>query len=169
MIEIWKPVIGFDKYYEVSNNGNVRRISTPQKTLKQHDRNGYLRVCLSKHHKSSWKSVHRLVAEAFILNLDNKPQVNHKDGNKYNNCVDNLEWCTNIENCRHAVINNKFHKRINKKIIQFDMNGNKIKTWETLADIQKELGIDKRLIWSCCNHKENTKKSKGYIWRYEEE
>ena len=108
MEEIWKPVIGYEGLYEVSNLGRVRsvdrlvnysngqihlhkgRILSPGVT----DKLGYLQVALCNNGKIKHKMVYRLVAEAFIPNPDNLPQVNHKDENAFNNCVDNLEWCT---------------------------------------------------------------------------
>ena len=103
MEEIWKEIPGYEKKYKVSNLGNVysnkhKRILKPYKVRK-----GYLRVDLfgSKFVRKHQK-VHRLVAMAFIPNPDNKPQINHIDGNPANNCVTNLEWCTNDENQKHA-------------------------------------------------------------------
>lgn len=103
MEEIWKEIPGYEKKYKVSNLGNVysnkhKRILKPYKVRK-----GYLRVDLfdSKFVRKHQK-VHRLVAMAFIPNPDNKPQINHIDGNSANNCVTNLEWCTNDENQKHA-------------------------------------------------------------------
>lgn len=85
-----------DVYSRKSNNGKVIKLK-PQKTWK-----GYLRVHLRNNNGPRHKPIHRLVAEAFIPNPDNKPEVNHKDGNKKNNYVGNLEWCTGSENMRHA-------------------------------------------------------------------
>ena len=106
--EIWKPTIYDD--YEVSSFGNVRNKHT-KKILSLFDKNrmGYFRVCLFKDHKKKRFLVHRLVAEAFIPNQNNKPQVNHKDGNKQNNKLENLEWVNASENMIHSyyVLRNK--------------------------------------------------------------
>lgn len=100
MLEIWKPIDGFDNY-EVSNHGNVRRIG--KQNLKSAVTRGYARLALRKEGKSHNKYVHRLVASAFLTNKDiNKNQVNHIDGNKLNNTVCNLEWVTCSENHFHA-------------------------------------------------------------------
>lgn len=99
-MEIWKNIDGFENY-QVSIWGNIRnknRILTPYVTQK-----GYLKIGLSKNGKNYKKRVHRLVAEAFIPNPHNLPQVNHKDGNPKNNSITNLEWCTNQENKSHAM------------------------------------------------------------------
>jgi hypothetical protein len=111
-MEIWKPIEGYETLYEVSNYGRVKskeRFTTgkrnrklPSKILKPFENNGYLRVSLCKDGKSRDIRVHRLVAIAFIENHQNKPYINHKDGNPGNNHFTNLEWCTQKENIRHA-------------------------------------------------------------------
>lgn len=120
MEEIWKPVSGYEGFYEVSNLGRIkslrRDVAIPNSKLGTvgyrtyperikpcvENRRGYYQVTLSKETKHRTLSVHRLVALAFIPNPDNKPYVNHIDGNKKNNCVSNLEWCTASENNWHA-------------------------------------------------------------------
>ena len=98
--EIWKPVKEYESFYEISNKGQV---SNKRKVLKTHAQNsGYLQITFTVKGKSKKYLVHRLVAEAFIPNHYGKPVVNHKDGNKLNNSVDNLEWCTHSENILHA-------------------------------------------------------------------
>lgn len=104
MQEIWKPVKDFEGLYEVSNMGNVRSFKKDKvKTLKLIKREtGYMFVNLYKNKKLYHKSVHRLVANAFISKPENKSQVNHINGKKYDNRVENLEWCTAKENSQHA-------------------------------------------------------------------
>lgn len=117
--EIWKDIKGFEGKYKISNLGNVKSVyrtinyifnNKPkvrrifEKTLKKSiNKFGYEYVCLSDNCKTQKLKIHRLVAQAFIPNSENKPQVNHIDGNKQNNCVFNLEWCNNSENMKHAV------------------------------------------------------------------
>lgn len=119
-VEIWKPVKEYEGLYEVSNLGNVKAIERrircrnqfceyyrtyPSKVLYKgpiNGKDGYLQVSLSNQGKWKCKLVHRLVAEAFIPNPDNLPEVNHKDRNKQNNCVDNLEWSSKLDNMKHA-------------------------------------------------------------------
>lgn len=104
MDEIWKPVPDYPAY-EVSNFGRVKSFKQgKQRILKPILKYGYFYVMLYKVNKSKQISVHRLVAQLFIPNLDNKPEINHIDGNKQNNHVSNLEWCTSSENERHAVV-----------------------------------------------------------------
>lgn len=116
-VEAWESVVGFEGYYQVSNSGQVRSVdrtvshkgATRQKVrsykgqlLTPRQTRGYVRVSLTKEGKEWNKQVHRLVAIAFIPNHENKPQVNHIDGVKSNNNVENLEWATSQENCVHA-------------------------------------------------------------------
>lgn len=113
--EIWKPIPGYERIYEVSSYGNVKsldreitnsigttRLYVGKVLKKSKDRYGYSICKLFKNSKGKNHTIHRLVAIAFIENIDNKPIVNHIDGNKLNNHVSNLEWCTNSENDLHA-------------------------------------------------------------------
>lgn len=110
--EVWKPIKGFENYYEVSNIGNVRSLDRPStnpinKTekgiiLKHSIKRGYKCCVLQKNGNKKHVSIHRLVAVAFIDNSKNLPQVNHKDGNKLNNNAENLEWCTAKQNINHS-------------------------------------------------------------------
>lgn len=144
MKEIWKQIDEFPDY-EVSNLGNVRSVTREvidakctrifeRKVLKPwQDIHGYYHVSLRVNGETKKRSVHRLVAQAFIANPDNKPQVNHKDGNPKNNVVENLEWCTNAENTLHAYRTGlNTHKQ---KLITFNGKTQNITTWA------KEIGI----------------------------
>ena len=113
--EIWKDVVGYEGLYQVSNLGRIRSLAkinkNKEKLIKQAiQNNGYVHVCLCKNKATKIKTVHRIVALAFIPNTLNKPEINHKDGNKQNNCVDNLEWVTRKENVNHAFANNLISK-----------------------------------------------------------
>lgn len=164
MEEIWKKIELFEKRYHISNMGKVKYNN---KILKTHKSTGdYLYISVCKNNKVKHIKVHRLVAQTFIPNCDNKPFVNHIDGNKLNNCVDNLEWVTNKENISHAykngLMNKSKHKNI--KINQYDLDGSFIKSWYGFKDIEKSFNVSRSTIRFCCLNKIKT--SKGYIWRY---
>lgn len=142
---------------------------------------GYLTVFLMKDGKGKTCYIHRLVAETFIQNIENKPQVNHIDGNKKNNCVNNLEFCTLKCNVQHAwntglceaVRNNfKLHHsknahRSKKKVIQYNLNGDFIKKWQGMTDAGKQLNILVSSISDCCKGRYKT--AGGYKWKYDNE
>lgn len=167
-MEVWKDIPGYEGKYQVSNLGNVKSLSWHKKNearqLKQkHDRRGYPMCFLFKEGHRRTFSVHRLVALAFIPNPDNKPQVNHINGVKTDNRVENLEWCTNMENQLHAV---KTDLKSTVKIIQYDKNGNFIKEWPSMTKAADAMGVTKESLFACCNGISKT--SKNFIWRYKE-
>lgn len=149
--EEWKDIKGFEGLYQVSNYGNVRSLITA-KILKTFN-NGYGYLCVSI--KSKHYKIHRLVAEAFIPNPNNLPQVNHKSEIKTDNKVDNLEWCTNKYNARYSKA---------KKIKQYDLQGNLIKEWDCMREIGEQLSLKPSHICNCCKGKRKT--TGGYMWRY---
>ena len=102
--KVWKPVVGYEGLYEVSQNGDIRNSRT-NKMIKTWDSMGYNSIALSKNGIVSKFKIHRLVALTFLPNNENKPCVNHIDGNKLNNNFLNLEWCTYTENAKHAYNN----------------------------------------------------------------
>lgn len=116
------------------------------------------------------KTIHRLVAETFIDNHNNLEQVNHIDGNKHNNNITNLEWCTQKYNIQEAWRmglakqgKGKDHPE-SKAVNQYDLNGKLIRRWDCIMDIERELGILNVSICNCCKGKRN--KAGGYIWKY---
>lgn len=114
----WKLIDGFGGTYSVNNYGEVRNNKTGKLMKPRKNETGYLRINLTKNGKPKCMRVHRLVAQAFIPNPENKLQVNHIDFNRENNCVSNLEWVTNQENTQYSVCNRKLpgqrKKRNNK-------------------------------------------------------
>lgn len=181
--EEWKNIKGYENLYQVSNYGRIKSLKKhsifnnrtyPTKILKCHiNTKKYLDVELCRCNKSHRYRIHRLVAEHFIPNLEKKPQVNHIDGNKQNNRIDNLEWCTNGENGKHAWDNNlrtkNFGKNnhISKKILQYTPDKKLIKEWDCIKDISRTLGYNYGYIISCCQRK--YKLGHNFIWRYKEE
>ena len=106
--------------------------------------------------------LHRLIAETFIPNPDNLPCVNHIDGNKTNNDLHNLEWCSLLDNIRHAYKNSLMKN--NRKVAQYDINGNYIKTYNSTNEASKETNISQSSISMCALGK--YKQTKGYIFKY---
>lgn len=179
MKEIWKDVIGYEELYQVSNLGKVRsfpRKGTHTKKINllkpSKNKKGYLQVSLSKNKNRKTISIHRLVAQTFIDNPNNLPQVNHIDGNKLNNCVDNLEWCTNEYNMKESIKlglrknSYKYGKNHCRSVVvnQYSLDGYFIKQWYCVKDIERELKFDNRNICACCRKKRPT--AYGYIWEY---
>lgn len=186
MVEIWKDIKGYEGRYKVSNLGNVKSLlGKKERILKSlNHTEGYYKVILYKENIAKNKCIHRLVAEAFIDNPQNKKDINHKDGNKHNNNVSNLEWCTRKENVIHAwklglakvtIRQKENYKRMVKirtkkmsiQVCQYDLMGNYIKTWESMNEAGRKLHILPSNICSCCKGKLN--KTGGYIWRYADE
>lgn len=172
--EIWKDIKGYEGLYQVSNLGRIKSLSRwkqnykkliyiEERILKQGFNGKYYHVRLSKEGKTKTYLVHKLVAEAFIPNPNNLPQVNHKDENKENNRADNLEWCTQIYNCNYG----KRSDCLRKKIGQYDLQGNLIKEWQGMRMAAKNLNICYSSIYKCCKRKIKT--AGGYIWRYTDE
>lgn len=189
MEEIWKDIKDYEGLYQVSNLGRIKSLSrnvysiksnkfsrrTKEKILKQTTNyKGYQRILLNKNGIKKLFSVHRLVAETFIQNLENKPQVNHIDGNKQNNKVENLEWCTNIENMKHAwetglrtnetIIHRTENDKRLRRIQQYSLDNKFIKEYSFIGDVEKQFGFNHSNIIKCC--KKERKTAYGYIWRY---
>lgn len=170
--EIWKDIPEYEKLYQVSNLGRVKSFckNKQEGNILSFSINpkGYYQIILTKSKKPKNWLVHRLVAIAFIPNPNNLPQVNHIDGNKQNNCVNNLEWITNEDNMKHARANHLYpdgKDRITcRKVNQYDLDGNFIKQWDYVKGIEKELGFDNRTICRCCREKRPT--AYGYKWKY---
>lgn len=167
--EQWKPIDGYEEYL-VSNFGRVKSLKKyrgkKENILKQakDKQRGYLHVALSKSNKTKGFLVHRLVANAFIPNLMSLPQVNHKDENKENNHVDNLEWCENKYNLNYGSRNKKISDKYGRKIIQKTINNEFIAIWNGTCMASRTLKINEGNIWEACNKKRKT--AGGYKWEY---
>lgn len=160
MKEIWKKISDFENY-EVSNFGRIKNIKKGL-ILKSHinKSNGYEQITL--HNKGYVKtfSVHRLVAEAFIANPKNYPQINHRNEIKTDNFYGNLEWCDAKYNANYGTKNDKFKKQTK----QYTMTGFLVKTWNSLTEIQDKLGFRKSNLSSCCNGR--LPHAYGFVWKY---
>lgn len=190
-MEVWKEIDGYNQRYEVSNYGRVRskdmvvngRLQNCHKIkgriLKPHtDKEGYKGVVLCINQKRKTFRLHRLVAAAFIPNPDNKPCVDHIDGDKSNNRADNLRWVTTKENCNNPITKSRLNKKIGKymvgrlgglhqrakQIAMYSICGDLIKTFLSVKDAQRETGLNDSNIVKCCKGIKKT--CGGYIWAY---
>lgn len=167
MEEIWKDVKGYEGLYQVSNMGRVRSLRR-NIILKSQITRGYKRVALCTNNIPKLYSVHRLVANAFIPNPNNYPCINHKDENKANNCISNLEWCTQEYNLNYGTGIAKRARSNSKKVLQFKPDGTFIKEWESIRDIERMTGYSRGYISECCRGKQSYY-AYGYIWKYKKE
>lgn len=168
--EIWKPVFGYENYYEVSNKGNVRSIGNFQMCnggkrpicylTKNVHKQGYLFVRLYKDKKQKCFFVHRLVAKAFIPEQKEKLFVNHIDGNKSNNNVENLEWCSRSENIMHA-----YKNRLNKQSIIVNIIDKKTnQKYKFVSYALASTFIKQNIAYISARLKENIYENKNYKW-----
>lgn len=165
-IEEFRDVPGYEGTYEVSNLGRIRRNEKILRPIKNKD--GYLLVNLCKNGIMRKARIHRLVAYAFIPNPQNLPCINHKDEDKTNNAVNNLEWCTYEYNTNYGTRNErageKISEKLSKPVLQFDLNGSIIKEWPSTIKVEEELGINQGSISHCCLGHRNS--AGGFIWKY---
>lgn len=194
--EIFVDIEGYEGKYQVSNLGRIKSLGNEntkkEKILKQiKDRGGYLCVNLCKNGKGNFCLVHRLVANAFIENPSNLPQVNHKDENKTNNIVDNLEWCDAKYNTNYGTaiqrrvastdyktfqqkrvtstdwksIGRKTAEKLSKQVYQYSLDGELVAIWKSTTECGRN-GFNFRHVSDCCLSKR--KSHKGFIWSYVE-
>lgn len=178
MPEVWSDVKGYEGYYQVSSYGKVRSLDRTDsigrmirgKVRKPRpDSYGYLQVGLYKGGDEIKWLVHRLVAEAFVINSDNKIEINHLDGNKLNNKANNLRWCTRSENIKHSYSaglrkTKRMHPR--HKVKQVTQQGEALYIFNSITDAAKSLGnrVSCSPISACCRGKKKT--AYGYGWEY---
>lgn len=182
MEEIWKDIEGYEGLYQVSNEGRVKSLARSYtsgvgtKHIAEHfckysNNNNYLRVNLYKNGKMKWFSVHRLVAEAFIPNPDNLPQVNHKDEVKTNNHINNLEWCDSKYNNTYGTCKKRMAEKQkndpnrSKTIYQYTINGELVKIWPSEHECSR-YGFHAGAIGACCKGLYGFKTHKGFRWSY---
>lgn len=162
-MEEWKDVQGYEGLYQVSNTGQVRGVKRG-KTLKPHkSKAGYLEVTLSKQNTFAYFLIHRLVAQAFIPNPEGKPQINHKNGVKTDNRLDNLEWSTRSENQRHrfSVLGQRGHTA--RPVRCVDTN----EVYPSAKLAAQKLGLCRSAISLCCLGKR--KSTGGYHFKFKED
>lgn len=175
MTEIWKPVKNYEGLYEISNYGRIKRLAYTREIQKQTmtfkdkmlkpiiHQNGYLVVSLSKNNKQKIYSIHRLVAQTFISNPNNYKYINHKDEDKTNNQVDNLEWCDNKYNLNYGTRNERASKSLGKKIKCVETGI----IYNSMTDVERKLKIAHNTISKVCQGKRHT--AGGYHWEYVKE
>jgi len=190
-MEIWKDIVGYEGYYQVSNLGRVKsldRVITNKMGVMRNfkgfvkkltpDGRGYLVVTLSRDGKDTRCIVHRLVAEAFIPNKEKLPFINHKDEIKDNNHVDNLEWCTCEYNNRYGTCPERTRNKIRelgqmRAVVQLTLSGKKVNEYESISDASRETGVILQNIHQAANGGYNmhgkwkrVNTAGGYKWRW---
>lgn len=181
-IEIWKDVVGYEGYYQISSFGKVKRVSRIGcfgNLIKEHpiavyEGERYMLVTLNKLGKKRPNLLHRVIAQAFIPNPDNLPEVNHKDGNRLNNSIENLEWCTSSENQLHAYkiglqINPWIGKKgikhpCSKPVVKLSIDGKEIERFDSVRDAARSVKADESYLSHCCRNK--NRKAGGFKWKY---
>lgn len=174
-MEEWRDIKGYKGRYQVSNTGNVKslnyRRTGKEKILEGVDNgHGYLYVSLSKDGKGKSCPVHKLVAQAFLDNPDNLPEVNHKDENKYNNCMDNLEYCSRSYNVNYGTGSKRSAEkrrndtRISKAVIGINKVSGLILEFPSIIEAERQTGISCSNICACLKGRQ--KSAGGYYWHY---
>lgn len=169
----------YDGEYTINTKGELYSTKTKRYIKPWYLKNGYVQYNLSFRNKRYYHLAHRLVAKAFIPNPENKPQVNHINGIKTDNRVENLEWVTPSENEKHSYeklgkkapncgkhLGKYAKKNFSKSIVQYDLNGNYINKFESMAQATKITNISQGNISECCNKKRRI--AGGYIWKFSE-
>ena len=169
MVERWRPIVGFPDYL-ISDFGRVKSLSRDYKYGSHGDlilkisfrKNGYGKVDLYRDRKAFTKSIHRLVAEAFIPNPNNLPEVNHKDEDKANNFASNLEWCTTLYNNNYGSHCQKLSESVSRKVAQYSIDGELLEIWDSATVAAKRLNIVRQGISRACK---TGLSAGGYKWR----
>ena len=180
-MEEWRDIQGFEGYYQVSNMGRVKSVErtvwdsrgcyrTVSEKIRKGRKNidGYLFLTLHKDGKKKHCRVNRLVAQAFLPNPDNLPEVNHKNEDKTDNRVENLEWCSHSYNINYGARNKKAGKKIaekrSKPVFSVDKESGLIMWWQSAKEAEKYTGIAQSSICACCKGRQ--KSAGGHIWFY---
>ena len=177
-IEIWKDINDYIGFYQISNYGRIKSLARFNNNLHLKEKilkirkvpssNHYHNIVLCKNGIQTQRTIHRLVAEAFIPNPLNKPQINHKDGNKVNNSSDNLEWCTNKENYYHALRTglhpyNLGNNKDCKPLLQLSLDNKIIQEFFSRQEAIRRTGINRGGIWKSIKTGQS---AGGFKWQY---
>lgn len=176
-MEIWADVKGYEGLYLISTYGNCKTtnyrpgygripedINDIMKIENPDNHQGYCTIKLSKNGKKRTARIHRLVAEVFIPNPNNYPCVNHIDGNKLNNHIENLEWCTHQQNMQHASLNNLVNRGKTTRIKQLTLNNEVVKVYKSIREAARETGICRDSITKCLKGKQQ--QCNNFKWKY---
>ena len=160
MSETWKDIVGYEGLYQVSTLGRVKSLTTGCIRKTYFDTNGYQLVTLNKNGQKTRKRIHRIVAETFIDGFNVKLDVNHKDGNKSNNCVENLEWCTRSQNVTHAFRNGLNHAASGEKNGKSKLTEPEVlqirEAWDRLHNyckVARMFSVNEGTVWAIVNGK----------------
>lgn len=182
--EIWKDIPGYEGIYQVSTLGRIKVLTriihvsrsgyrtgsysyiAPEKIMSPSIRSKYLCITLTKDGQSKNHLLHRLIAKTFLPDYKEELEVNHKDENKLNNIISNLEICTREYNKNYGTGNKRSALNRSKAILQLDLNGNLIKEWISINEASRGTGVSLKDIWRCCNNCKAT--SKSFKWRYKQ-
>jgi hypothetical protein len=167
---VWKVIEDFP-LYEISNEANVRRLGNENIRKTPVGKRGYPVLSLRKDGKTHICTLHRLLAKAFIPNPNNLREVNHKDGDKTNCSIENLEWCTSRENNVHARTTGLRKSDGDKAVLQFSKEGILIAEYKSVAEAARQTGISKSAIGNVCANRKNRrgyhfKTCYNFIWKW---
>ena len=163
----FKDIPNFEGMYQIDKNGNVKSLYNYRKgnILKPRLKKGYYQIGLRKNGIRKWYAIHRLIALTFIPNPNNYKCVNHKDENKLNNNVNNLEWCTSKYNNEYGTRIERVKMKTSKPVLQYDLKGNFIREYKSVREATKLNNIKSiSNISLCCKGK--YKQVKGYVWKF---
>lgn len=188
--EVWQDIPGYEGLYQASTCGRIKSVERTrniginnkqkqiiyERLLKYRNAHGYSNVGLCKDSLQKQYRVHRLIAQTFLPTPKSElTQVNHKDENKFNNRVENLEWCTAKYNTNYGTgpvrrsKSQRNHPLKSKAVIQKDLDGNFIALYPSIIEAERITGYNNAHIAACCKHKKHHNTAYGYKWEYAEE